>query len=169
MLILLGRGRSRSYGTWVMWRVLGLCAFVMSFLLGCIVVPYFVCFLFCMCEFYGEPRVWNVASAVVTTGTALVYWSSVGLETERSWDRFSRVQVYCGQSLADYRVNTSLKTWKIMELVVCIVVLHTYVQPIVTDGGGQSVDLSRSWALQKLLNWSRCHFGCGLGCDQGTM
>ena len=26
-----------------------------------------------------------------------------------------------------------------------------------------SVCLSRSWALQKRLNWSRCYLGCGLG------
>jgi len=30
------------------------------------------------------------------------------------------------------------------------------------------VRLSRSWALQKRLNRSRCRLACGLGWDQGT-
>jgi len=38
-------------------------------------------------------------------------------------------------------------------------------RPIVTDrvacSVGLSVGLSRSWALQKVLNRLRCHFGCG--------
>ena len=33
----------------------------------------------------------------------------------------------------------------------------------------RSVRLSRSWALQKPLNRSRCHLGCGLGWVQGSM
>jgi len=32
-------------------------------------------------------------------------------------------------------------------------------RPIVTDA---PVGLSQSWALQKQLNWSRCHIACGL-------
>jgi len=39
-------------------------------------------------------------------------------------------------------------------------------RPIVTDGVAWSVEtvgLSRSWALQKRRNWSRCRLGCGLG------
>jgi len=30
----------------------------------------------------------------------------------------------------------------------------------------QSVCLSQLWSLQKWLNWSRCHFWCGLGWAQ---
>jgi len=32
-----------------------------------------------------------------------------------------------------------------------------------------SVGLSQSWALQKWLNWSRCHLGCGLRWGEGSM
>jgi len=43
-------------------------------------------------------------------------------------------------------------------------------QPIATDGVAwsvsQSVCLSRSWALQKQLNWSWCSSGCGLSWAQ---
>jgi len=46
-------------------------------------------------------------------------------------------------------------------------------RPIVTDGVAWSVDLSvclsRSWALQKLLNRSRCCLGCGLWWAEGTV
>jgi len=46
-------------------------------------------------------------------------------------------------------------------------------RPIVTDGVAwsvcPSVSLSRSWALQKRLNWSRCGFGCAVGWVKGTI
>jgi len=46
-------------------------------------------------------------------------------------------------------------------------------RPIVTDGVAwsvcQSVSLSRSWALQKRLSWSRYRLGCAVGWIKGTI
>jgi len=64
-----------------------------------------------------------------------------------------------------------------LQFLGCIGVLRTYMWRIVTDGivwsvglsVSLSVCLSWSWALQKRLNWSRRHLGCGLRWAQGTM
>jgi len=60
----------------------------------------------------------------------------------------------------------------------CLIIIRshhsiTWMQLIVIDwvrwSVCQSVCLSQLWALQKWLNWSRCHFGDGPRWAQGTM
>jgi len=43
---------------------------------------------------------------------------------------------------------------------------HCYRRSIACGGGGLSIGLSRSWALQKRLSRSRCRLGCWLGWAQ---
>jgi len=60
-----------------------------------------------------------------------------------------------------------LNTFHLTSLVFRLQCSTTYMQPIVADGLAwsvyQFVCLSRSWALQKWLNRSRCRLGYRLG------
>ena len=80
---------------------------------------------------------------------------------------------------AHYCSNCNVQIWvqylaNIFTFLGHIAVLHTQTRPVVTYRVAWSVDrslcgLSRSWALKKPLNRSRCRLGCGLGWAQGTI